>query len=337
MIVKSENKDNYTILSNAVLLDDTISDKARGVLVRLLCRPENWNLNIKHLVKTGKDGNTAVRSAVKELEKAGYIQRDVTRHENGRIIGIEYIICENKGSAHLDETCPTEMGGQVHEELTSMPDTPCHVDDTQDEIIEVEVEPAPSIKNNQMSETVMKQTAITETAPIINTDIKQELRVTTTTTPEPEPTPAPEPVICDQAMTLSSSYSTNEIINLIPEQHQTPVVISLVNKAVVDYPVREVEEALAYAGANVRGGSMQFKAYLDKTLKNKWAEGFLDTMQEPSFNNFNRGYGAAWIHPMAKYPNGTVTGDPRMDTNYLVAADFLMDMGVDVDNMCAEA
>ena len=40
---------------------------------------------------------------------------------------------------------------------------------------------------------------------------------------------------------------------------------------------------------------------------------------------------------MAKYPNGTVTGDPRMDTNYLVAADFLMDMGVDVDQMCAEA
>jgi len=53
MIVKSENKSNFTILSNAVLLDETISDKARGTLVRLLCRPENWNLNINHLVKTG--------------------------------------------------------------------------------------------------------------------------------------------------------------------------------------------------------------------------------------------------------------------------------------------
>ena len=56
MIVKAENKSNFTILSNAVLLDGTISDKARGTLVRLLARPENWNLNINHLVKTGKDG-----------------------------------------------------------------------------------------------------------------------------------------------------------------------------------------------------------------------------------------------------------------------------------------
>ena len=136
------------------------------------------------------------------------------------------------------------------------------------------------------------------------------------------------------AMSLPSSSPSNEILNLIPEKHKNPMVLSLVNKAMVDYPVREVEEAIAYAGANVRGGSMQFKAYLDKTLKNKWAKGYLDTMEEP---NFNRGYGVAWGHPMAKYPNGTVTGDPRMDTNYLVAADFLMNMGVDVDQMCAEA
>ncbi|WP_287035787.1 hypothetical protein [Desulfobacter sp.] len=33
MIVKSENKSNFTILSNAVLLDETISDKARGTLI----------------------------------------------------------------------------------------------------------------------------------------------------------------------------------------------------------------------------------------------------------------------------------------------------------------
>jgi hypothetical protein len=176
-----------------------------------------------------------------------------------------------------------------------------------------------------------------ENHPLLNTDgnknkFKQTLRETTTTTPEP--------VVYDHdtllPMPLSSSSPTHEIINLIPEQHRSPIVISLVNKAMVDYPAREVEEAIAYAGANVRGGSMQFKAYLDKTLKNGWSAGYFDSMQEPSFN---RGFygGSAWVHPMAKYPNGTVTGDPRMDTNYLVAADFLMDMGVDVDQMCAEA
>jgi len=52
------------------------------------------------------------------------------------------------------------------------------------------------------------------------------------------------------------------------------VVLTLVNKAMVDYPVNEIKQAIAYAGANVRGGSLQFRAYLDKTLKNGWAEGW---------------------------------------------------------------
>ena len=327
MIIRTEKKSHYTILPNEFLLDETISDKARGTLARLLSRPDNWNLNINYLVKTGKDGHTAIRSAIRELEDAGYIRKDVTRHENGRISGVEYIICESKCSTGLDETCHTEMGGQVHEELTSAPETPCKTDDIQEEIIEVEViEPATSTKNVQMSKTVMRESIKTETAPIINTDIKQILRETTTTTPEP--------VICDTLLHVPSSSPTHEIINLIPEQHRSPIVLSLVNKAMVDYPVREVEEAIAYAGANVRGGSMQFKAYLDKTLKNGWSAGYFDSMQEP---DLNRGYGASWIHPMAKYPNGTVTGCARMDTNYMVAADFLTRMGVDVDQMCVEA
>jgi hypothetical protein len=158
-----------------------------------------------------------------------------------------------------------------------------------------------------------------ENHPLLNTDnnknkFKQKLKVTTTTTPEPEPTPVPEPVICDQAMTLSSSPS-HEIINLIPEQHRSPVVLSLVNKAVVDYPMREVEEALAYAGANVRGGSMQFKAYLDKTLKNKWASGFLKTMDNT--NPFGQNlFGAG------QFPNGFTTGSKRLDGNLAACLEF---------------
>jgi len=313
MIVKAENKSNFTILSNAVLLDETISDKARGVLVRLLCRPDNWNLNIKHLVRTGKTGKAAIRSAVKELEEAGYIRKDVTRHENGRIIGIEYIVCESKGKTILDETMPKSE--QAHEELTAMPEAPYQADAVQEEIIEPEVvEPAPSIKPDRVLKTVMREPAKTKTAPIINTDIKQKLRVTTTT-PAREVEPVPEPVICDQAMTLSSSYPSHEIINLIPEQHRSPVVLSLVNKAVVDYPVREVEEAIAYAGANVRGGSMQFKTYLDKTLKNKWADGFLDAMDNS--NPFGQNlFGAS------QFPNGFTTGSKRMDGNLAACLEF---------------
>ncbi|HAR32536.1 MAG TPA: hypothetical protein DCR95_00120 [Desulfobacter sp.] len=335
MIVKSENKSNFTILSNAVLLDETISDKARGTLVRLLCRPENWNLNINHLVKSGKDGNTAIRSAIRELEDAGYIQRDVTRHENGRIVGVEYIIHESPVNSCGDRPAPEQRASSC--KGTVLPERPDN-EDAEPELITLgDPEPEPStmpiqakkahIEDANIAENHMSKTVIKQTAPIINTDIKQILRVTTTTCAREA-----EPVICDQVLSLPSSSSpTHEIINLIPSQHRSPVVLSLVNKAIVDYPEREVKEAIAYAGANVRGGSMQYKAYLDKTLKNKWAVGFLESMQGPG------AYGSAWVHPRAKFPNGTVTGNKAMDTNCMVAAQFLMEMGVDVDAMCAEA
>ena len=309
MIIRAENKSNFTIMSNAVLLDETISDKARGVLVRLLCRPENWNLNIIHLVKTGKDGNTAIRSAIRELEKAGYIQKEVTRHENGRIIGTEYIIHESPV-----KSCQVFHRVVVGKQVDPGPEETTHAHqvlvDTETNTKEVQIK-GTDITENHMMETVIKQTA-----PIINTDIKQILRETTTTTPAREAEPVPEPVICDHVLSLPSSSSpSNEIINLIPSQHRSPVVLSLVSKAIVDYPEREVKEAIAYAGANVRGGSMQFKAYLDKTLQNKWAEGYLDTMgsRDPfGIDLFGGG----------QLPNGFTTGSKRLDGNLAACLEF---------------
>lgn len=340
MIVRTEKKSNYTVLPNAFLLDETISDKARGTLVRLLSRPDNWNLNVNYLVKTGKDGHTAIRSAIRELEAAGYIRKDVSRHENGRILGVEYVIHDSPvlsggevnscgGSTGPDRyrNLPAEktMPGVVQGELFD--ECPCASGASGGDREDI-----PCITENHMRETVIK-----ETAPVINTDIKQILRVTTTTTQAQAI--GPKPIICDHAVPvpLPSSSSHLDILNLIPEKHKSPMVVSLVNKAMVDYPAREVEEAIVYTAGNVRGGSMQFKAYLDKTLKNKWAVGYLDSMGSSMPCQHGRPWASSWSHPMAKYPNGTVTGTKAMDTNCMVAAEFLMDMGFDLDQMCAEA
>ena len=279
MIIRTEKTSNYTILPNEFLLDETISDKARGLLARLLSRPDNWNLNINYLVKTGKDGHTAVRSAIRELEEAGYIQREVSRHANGRIIGVEYIIYESpvkscgdnqapeQQAPSCNETQPREVQVELFAETTlpgpkpePKPEPSCQEIQAQDGQSQ-----EAHIEDTCMENTRMQKTVIKETAPIIKTDIKQILKRTTTT-------PDPGPGICAQAM--PSSFPSNEILNLIPEKHQSPMVLSLVNKAIFDYPAKEVEQAVAYAADNVRGGSLQFKAYLDKTLKNKWADGW---------------------------------------------------------------
>ena len=70
---------------------------------------------------------------------------------------------------------------------------------------------------------------------------------------------------------------------------------------------------MAYTAGNVRGGSMQFKAYLDKTLKNKWAEGYLDSREDQTFMG---GFGSG------QFPNGFTTGSKRMDANLAACLEF---------------
>jgi len=90
-----------------------------------------------------------------------------------------------------------------------------------------------------------------------------------------------------------------------------------------------VEEAIVYSSANVKDGWMQYKAYLDKTLKNKWAAGYLETISTNSPAALSPGRFAGGM-PGARFPNGTVTGSARMDSNYMACAEFLNKMGVEV-------
>jgi hypothetical protein len=112
-----------------------------------------------------------------------------------------------------------------------------------------------------------------ETAPILNTNNKQILKETKTTTPEPEPAPRVRGGVLPLPSSSSSSSST-KILNLIPECHRSPMVLTLVNKAMSDCSENELKKAILYSASNVRGGSNQFRAYLDKTIKNKWADGW---------------------------------------------------------------
>ncbi len=91
MINLSKKRGNFTRLPNALLLDDTISDEARGLLVRLLLTPDDRNFNIDDLLNTKNERHHDIRSAIRELENKKYIHRFILR-ENGRITGTQYFI-----------------------------------------------------------------------------------------------------------------------------------------------------------------------------------------------------------------------------------------------------
>ncbi|RRD39274.1 helix-turn-helix domain-containing protein [Leptotrichia sp. OH3620_COT-345] len=91
MAKKTVNKKtNFTTIHNKLINDDNISLKAKGIMLYMLSKPEDWNYNPKEIAKNSKDGLDSVYSGIKELIEAGYISR--IRHSDGTV---DYFVFED--------------------------------------------------------------------------------------------------------------------------------------------------------------------------------------------------------------------------------------------------
>lgn len=72
-IFKINKTTNFTVIHNSVIDNEDLSWKARGILIYLLSKPNNWEVRMSELISKSKnEGQMAVRSALKELVKFGY-------------------------------------------------------------------------------------------------------------------------------------------------------------------------------------------------------------------------------------------------------------------------
>ena len=85
---------DYTVMSNHHFRNTSLSLKAKGLLSLMLSLPENWDYTLKGLSLINREQIDAIREAVRELEKAGYIVRTRERDEKGRLRGADYVIYE---------------------------------------------------------------------------------------------------------------------------------------------------------------------------------------------------------------------------------------------------
>lgn len=85
---RAKDRDNpYAMIDRAIFEDEALSWKAKGLLGYLLSRPDDWVTRMSDLKKRSKDGIDGTRSAVCELESAGYLKRYRERDEQGQFKG----------------------------------------------------------------------------------------------------------------------------------------------------------------------------------------------------------------------------------------------------------
>ena len=93
-VFRVERNKGYTVMSNHHLRNKDLTLKAKGLLSQMLSLPEDWDYTLAGLSRINRESIDAIRTAIWELEKAGYITRRQGRDEKGKMTAIEYTIYE---------------------------------------------------------------------------------------------------------------------------------------------------------------------------------------------------------------------------------------------------
>lgn len=93
-VFRVERTSDYTVMSNYHLRDKRLSLKAKGLLSQMLSLPEDWDYTLAGLCYINRESKDAIRTAIRELEQAGYIRRRQTTDSGGKFAGNEYTIYE---------------------------------------------------------------------------------------------------------------------------------------------------------------------------------------------------------------------------------------------------
>lgn len=94
-IYREKRKDRFTIIDNVPLQDSNISNKALGLLVRMLAFPDDWKFYESDLVKRcNKDGREAIHNQMLELQSLGYVTKIHNRDKNGKFAKTDLVVHE---------------------------------------------------------------------------------------------------------------------------------------------------------------------------------------------------------------------------------------------------
>ncbi|MFJ4790796.1 hypothetical protein [Streptomyces sp. NPDC088794] len=86
--------DQFTQIANALFRDRQLSFKAKGVFGLLSTHREGWRMTVTDIARRGREGEWAVKGALKELEKCGFLVRARERDQDGTFAAAVYVITD---------------------------------------------------------------------------------------------------------------------------------------------------------------------------------------------------------------------------------------------------
>ena len=120
-VFRIEKTRDYTVMSNYHLRDKRLSLKAKGLLSQMLSLPEDWDYTLTGLSTINRESKDAIRSAIQELEKCGYIERRQTTDKQGKFSGNEYVIHEFPAESEESEAEPLSASPSSENPTTGNP------------------------------------------------------------------------------------------------------------------------------------------------------------------------------------------------------------------------
>lgn len=82
--IRVARRNRFTTVDRTTVNDSRLSFRARGVLMWLLDKPDEWRADARTIAQAGSEGRDAVRAALAELEEHGYLVRNKYRGDGGR-------------------------------------------------------------------------------------------------------------------------------------------------------------------------------------------------------------------------------------------------------------
>lgn len=100
----------FAQIPNALLNDESISFKAKGLFAFLFSKPNGWSFSAERMAKQTKDGVDSIYSGLKELEKVGYLER--LKNQDGTM---DYLL-------HIDKIPVCEIPSRGNSQVGKSPD-----------------------------------------------------------------------------------------------------------------------------------------------------------------------------------------------------------------------